>query len=433
MLAVLALAQLAGVPSPATAAAVAGSGSPVYANAHNYGPLSVSEDGRFVLFLSAADNLVAGDTNGYPDLYLLDSADGSFSRIDTHSSAEAPVYGDAAVSDDGRYVLFASRYDPGSATLLAAAQVYRLDRDTGSVLRLSSDALGQPGNANSYAHDLSADGRYAVFSTDAGNLVGAAAGYGQVYRHDAVTGLRELVSGDSTGQPTAGHSAHAEITPDGRHVLFVSSALQLPAGTFAGTFVRDMVAGVTTLASAANDGSAALQGYVYAPATISCSNRRISADGRFVVFDTITPMAPGDTNGELDVYVRDRVAGTTRWVSDAVGGTAPLEWNRCGSLSADGQTVAYLSFFFASDSRLYVRSLADNTLTQAASSGWGEAETLGSASLSGDGSALFHTQAVPLFPFPQLVRWRQSDGQAVLTQVPPSTVQIFADSFGPAQ
>ena len=176
---------------------------------------SISADGRFVAFHSDATNLVVNDTNDTRDVFVRDLQEGVTTRVSVSSTGSQATGGSSSpfISADGRYVLFASRYDPGSATLLAAAQVYRLDRDRGSVLRLSSDALGQPGNANSYAHDLSADGRYAVFSTDAGNLVGAAAGYGQVYRHDAVTGLRELVSGDSAGQPTAPSPCIATTRP----------------------------------------------------------------------------------------------------------------------------------------------------------------------------------------------------------------------------
>ena len=118
------------------------------------------------------------------------------------------------------------------------------------------------------------------------------------------------------------------VSDDGRYVAFRTSAAGLvPDDTNNATdvFVRDTVAGTTTRVSVAYDGSQATNG---------TSNRTMSADGRYVAFETISELVPEDT-GNYDVYVRDLVLGTTA----RVPGGATQAPNAL-SISGDGRFVA---------------------------------------------------------------------------------------------
>ena len=70
----------------------------------------------------------------------------------------------------------------------------------------------------------------------------------------------------------------------------------------------------------------------------------ISTDGRYVAFDSLASnLVLGDTNGLEDVFVRDRLTGTTERVSISTGGTEGNGFSAIPSISADGRYVAFES------------------------------------------------------------------------------------------
>jgi hypothetical protein len=76
----------------------------------------------------------------------------------------------------------------------------------------------------------------------------------------------------------------------------------------------------------------------------STGSRPLSADGRFVAFDSFaTNLVPGDTNNRRDVFVRDRQGGTTRRVSLGSGGAQGNGDSVLPSISAGGRFVAFIS------------------------------------------------------------------------------------------
>ncbi|HEY5859799.1 MAG TPA: hypothetical protein VIX62_05900, partial [Actinomycetota bacterium] len=101
---------------------------------------SISADGRFVIFESSATNLVSNDTNGDADIFIRDRSKGTTRRISV-SSTEAQTDGDsrrAVISPDGRFVLFVS----AAANLVgndtnAAEDVFIRDRSKGTTRRVS--------------------------------------------------------------------------------------------------------------------------------------------------------------------------------------------------------------------------------------------------------------------------------------------------------
>jgi archaellum component FlaF (FlaF/FlaG flagellin family) len=149
------------------------SGSGGQANSRSFDGV-VSADGRYVAFDSFASNLVPGDTNGWWDVFVRDRRSGTTQRVNVSSTgAQAnDSNGLSAMSPDGRYVAFlsaASNLVPGDTN--AKTDVYVRDRQAGTTGRASVSSTGAQANDDSHGAAISADGRYVAFPSDASNLV----------------------------------------------------------------------------------------------------------------------------------------------------------------------------------------------------------------------------------------------------------------------
>jgi flagellin-like hook-associated protein FlgL len=129
---------------------------------------SISADGRYVAFQSTASNLVAGDTNGSADIFIKDTHTGVTTRVSTDGSGVQGDQGssEASISADGRYVVFES----AASNLVAedtnsATDLFIKDTQTGSVIRFGM------GSASPYSAAISADGRSVAFTSGAASLV----------------------------------------------------------------------------------------------------------------------------------------------------------------------------------------------------------------------------------------------------------------------
>ena len=218
----------------------------------------VSEDGRYVVFESAASNLVAGDTNAAEDVFLRDRVKGETRQV--------------SVASDGTQ-----------------------------------------GNGASSSATISRDGRYIAFRSSSTNLVaGDTNGFADIFVHDQVTGQTERVNVASDETQADETAYNPTFSGDGRYLAFTSCATNLVAGdtnSEADVFIRDRQTGETTRASLASDGT---QGN-------ACSGfPSLSADGRYVAFFAeASNLVAGDTNATVDIFVRDRQTGETERVSVA--------------------------------------------------------------------------------------------------------------------
>jgi len=136
--------------------------------------LAISADGRFVAFMSAATNMVPGDTNGVTDIFVRDRQTGVTERVSVASDGTQGNSGSQypAISADGRYVVFvgpASNLVPGDTN--RGYDVFIRDRQTGTTERVSVASDGTQVNNYSEIAVISADGRYVVIESAAGNLV----------------------------------------------------------------------------------------------------------------------------------------------------------------------------------------------------------------------------------------------------------------------
>lgn len=382
VLLVVAPATVAQAESAVTLISVSSEGVPATGmSVLGYGR-SISADGRFTAFGSYATNLVAGDTNGRPDVFVHDASTGTTRRVSL-SSAGVQANGDSAsasISADGRYVVFASK-----ATNLAPGitngrfQIYIHDMAGGTTTCVSVSPEGVQGNDHSGFPSISADGRYVAFGSGATNLLAAGTdtnGIYEVFVRDLLTGTTTRVSVDSAGAQANGYSDNPSISADGRYVAFRSQASNLVAGDTNGVadvFVHDRLTQETTRVSVASAGTEAGGESTYPS---------ISGDGRYVAFQSLAGnLVAADTNAAEDIFVHDRGSGATSRVSVASSGTQSNAGSSYPCISSDGRHVSF-------------RSTATNLVPEAMPAGtsqiyihdllWGETRRV---SVAPDGSA----------------------------------------------
>ncbi|HVZ93265.1 MAG TPA: hypothetical protein VG797_02030, partial [Phycisphaerales bacterium] len=302
---------------------------------------ALSADGRYVAFASAASNLVVGDSNAMGDIFVHDRQTGQTSRVSVASDgAQANNTSSMPVlSADGRYVAFYS----WASNLVAGdtnntPDVFVHDRQTGQTTRVSVSSTGAEGNGLSDFPAISGDGRYVAFRSAATDLVPNDTNFaGDLFVHDRLTGATSRVSVGAGGQANNG-SEFPALSDDGRFLAFRSFATNLVVGDTNNqpdVFVRDLQTGGIELVSVSTAGAQA-DGYGTRPS--------ISADGRYVAFESgAANLVAGDSNGAGDIFVRDRTAGTTTRVSLRTGGTQGNDWSLFPSISGDGRYVAFQS------------------------------------------------------------------------------------------
>ena len=303
---------------------------------------AVSVDGRYTAFSSTSEAVVPGDLNGTSDVFVRDRQAGTAETMSVSSSGAAGNgFSDgAAISADGRYVVFAS----AASNLVFGdsngfVDIFLRDRVAGTTERVSISSTGAQSNSNATQNaTMSADGRFVVFDSDATNLLASpdANMSRDVFVRDRQAGTTSLVSVGLNGVSALGMSEYGWISEDGHFVAFHSAATNLVAGDVDGltnTFVRDLQAGATEMASLATDGSPRHGVYP-----------SMSANGGLVTFSTNQAgVVPEDSNGMVDVFVRDRTAGTTVRVSVSSSGVEGNGTSASGSVSPDGRYACFTS------------------------------------------------------------------------------------------
>ncbi len=313
----------------------------IQGNNSSYFP-SISANGRFVAFWSFASNLVAGDTNGFEDIFVHDRLSGQTARVSVDSSgiqANSRSYR-PSVSADGRFVTFWS-----SASNLVAgdtnsqSDIFVHDRLNHKTIRASVDSSGVQGLRGSDNPSINADGRFISFTSLSSNLVPDDTNVNyDIFVHDHLTGHTSRVSVATGGDQANNSSDSSSLNADGRFVAFGSSASNLVNGDTniaADIFVRDRLTGQTSRVSVATDGS---------QANSSSGTPSISADGRFVAFESFASnLVSNDTNNLRDIFVHDRQTGQTKRVSISSSGSEGNDLSMYPKISADGRFIAFHS------------------------------------------------------------------------------------------
>ncbi len=263
----------------------------------------ISGDGRYVAFDSTAIALVPGDTPAY-DVYVKDLVTGSIVKASVDS---AGIAGDSnsnspSISADGRFVAFDS-----DATNLVAGDtngqpdVFVRDLVLGTTLRASVTSAGAQGDQSSLLPSICDDGRYVAFQSWSTNLVpGDTNGAVDVFLHDFLSGVTQRVSLTNDEQQGNGPSLNASISATGEAIVFESSApLAAPdTDSFRDVFLRHVPSGRTWCISVASNGTAA-----GGSSTAPC----ITGDGHFVAFiGDGTNLVGGPAGSGSGAYVREQ-------------------------------------------------------------------------------------------------------------------------------
>jgi Tol biopolymer transport system component len=312
---------------------------------------SLSTDGRFVAFESAATDLAANDTNGDNewDVFVRDLQTGTTELVSVNAGGTASgnsSSGTPTLSANGRFVAFVSvATDLVTTPTNGTSNVFVRDLQTGNTTLVSVNAAGTAGgNGGSGNPALSADGHFVAFQSVATDLVTTPTnGTSNVFVRDLQTGTTTLVSVNAAGTNGGNASVFGPpvLSADGRFVAFVSGATDLAATPTNGVdnvFVRDLQTGTTELVSVNAAGTAGGNG--------GSDNPALSADGRFIAFQSVaTDLVTTPTNGSSNnVFVRDLQTGTTTLVSVNRFGTNGGNGNSSDEvLSPDGRFVAFVS------------------------------------------------------------------------------------------
>lgn len=257
---------------------------------------AISADGQFVAFYSDASNLIAGDSNGAPDIFVGSastlfggapqrvSVDDSGGQINGPSRALTP----AALSGNGRYVAFAVdtpvSIDGSNAGTLE--DVFVRDRTAGTTRLMSRSSAGVAGNSSSDSAAISPSGRYVVFRSFASNLVASPSG-SRIY-------VRDREANTTFNMPLPPGAASCEdprVSDVGDIVAQCNMNASIPAQAFlyrpGGGFIQLS----TSTTNGTGDGP-------------SGNYTSISADGYFLAFDSsASNLVASDTNNNPDVFV----------------------------------------------------------------------------------------------------------------------------------
>lgn len=267
---------------------------------------SISANGRFVSFNSDAENLVDEPTMNDIDVYLRDRKLGTTEVVSKGFGGALPDTGSgpSEISGNGRYILYNSAatnlVEGGDGDALMDA--YRYDRVTGETILVSE---GQDGAVTDDApvsgDDISFDGRYVSLTTYSDKMIeGLDTPEANVYWRDLETGEVKIVSVSSEGDVGDSFAFYSSISDDGEVVTFDSQSNGLVPGD--DNFMVDIYAhyvdsGVTTRATVSTAGRGAARGG---------SASAGSANGACVAFASGSPkLVPDDHNGLVDVILRN--------------------------------------------------------------------------------------------------------------------------------
>jgi Tol biopolymer transport system component len=303
---------------------------------------SMSANGGFILFTSAATNLVGGqsDTNADSDVFLFERATGTL-RLVSHIPGAAATTGDRsssglfkpALSADGNTVVFESRATnlvPGQADTNVDIDVFVFDRASGTVTLVShvpGSGVGTPNDA-SFSTSTSADGSVIAFRSEATNLVpGQAdfAGTSDVFAYARATGTVTMVSHSRAGPATSANamSTYPMVSANGAFIAFQSYSGGILEGQTdlndrTDVFVYERATAMAQLVShTINNQTTTVAGSSHSPS--------ISATGDVVVYqsDASNVIAgQSDSNGAFDVFVHERAAHGTTTAGDFDGNGA---------------------------------------------------------------------------------------------------------------
>ncbi len=335
-----------------TLVSVASDGTQANLGVRQWAP-DISDNGRFVTFVSSSTNLVPDDTNGHEDIFVHDRQTGETTRVSVASDGTQAnnVSYFSTISHDGRLVTFesaASNLVPNDTN--GDWDIFVHDRQTGETTRVSVASDGTQANDSSFSPVIADDGRFVGFESEATNLTANDTnGKKDLFIHDLQTGETTRVNIATDGTEANEDAFLINVSNSGRFTSFYSSATNLiPDDTndAMDTFVHDRQTGETIRVSIASDGT---EGIVPPPTPglvshASESHSKILTEERFIVFSSdANNLVSNDKNYATDVFVHDLETRQTKLASIAWDG-GPIYTNSfAGTVSDDGQFVTFVT------------------------------------------------------------------------------------------
>jgi Tol biopolymer transport system component len=304
----------------------------------------MTPDGRYVAFTSAASDLVPGDTNGIPDIFVRDLQSNTTTLVSVGAipAGNAPTIGSEVpeITPDGRYVAFytyATNLVPGVPT---SGEIYVRDLVAGTTLWASASAnsifQSVTGSTNEVScnFSISADGQFVAFEACA-NWSSGLALYGIILRYNIPSSLTDVICSNAPVPAESFECIHdLDMTPDGRFVTYVATP-----GTNSlintAIYLWDAQTGSNTLVSP--DLNTGL------PANGICDSPVISTNGQYVAFLSAgTNLVSNPLNGQYHVYSRDvQVGATTVLDVDTNGAGFGVLSVTVPGMSSEGNVVAF--------------------------------------------------------------------------------------------
>jgi Tol biopolymer transport system component len=324
---------------------------------------AISGDGRYVAFTSIADNLVPGDANNAQDVFVRDMQSETTVFVSVSTDGASPGNGASyspIISSDGRYVLFRSlAVNLASGSFIAGyenlflrdlqlATNYALTHTLSSSTASPVGAMTTDGRCVAFSGMLSAYAKglyvwdsqlarlvYTNAVSGISNVAVSADGNRIAYATSSTLYLVDR-AGNTTrtiGSVASGSHSRIRLSGDGRFLAY--------AAPLSGTnqiYLYDFQTAATLLVSSRYGSIAAAYGVSDSP--------DISTDGRFVAYRSAADnIVPFDTNGVPDVFLYDRLNGTTALLSaNRLGGAATENRSLTPVFSADGQTLMFQSW-----------------------------------------------------------------------------------------
>jgi Tol biopolymer transport system component len=253
---------------------------------------SVSGNGRFIAYYSDSNNLVSGDSNNEPDIFLADAENLTAppERISV-DSGEVPFTGRSfflsnnAVSFDARFVVFTARAPAGVTTNIS--DIFLRDRIAGTTMLVSRLSNGTPFNGSSDQAAISSDARFVVFRSFASN--GPSPSGSRIWFVDR---LANTIG--SVPLPPA-TSACEEPRVSNRADVIMQCSSSVVGVSMQAYLYRGSNGSIYRLSSTPGNGNGNGSGGDFMD---------ISADGYFIAFDSAaSDLVSGDTNSSTDSFL----------------------------------------------------------------------------------------------------------------------------------
>lgn len=342
----------------------------------------ISDDGQTAVFMTLASNMgfpvSTALANPPTGVYARDIATGQVTPIIVDAAGQVLHVFAAQMSGDGRFVAsLADRTCVFGETATLPPQLIVVDRQTGNRDLITKTPAGTVATTGfNTLHDISADGRYVLFTSSSTDLAGASSVTGdRLLRYDRQTGVYEPVALDISGQPVADQSFDASMSGSGRFVVFRSphsGLCQNDTNNVSDVFIRDMTTTMIERVSVSTSGAEV--------PVQSFGRPSVSEDGRFVLFRNGSQAIASNANvvGSA-LVVRDRFLPKTEFVAVTnTGQTASVTTlvTRSFQIAPNGRTAAFVSTAtfgslgsnLAPMPRLWIKNLETGTIILAVSS-----------------------------------------------------------------